>query len=311
VEAYLIVCSLLLAASIVARAMPIVARVADDDERWSADEPWDPRSVGYLRQGPYGVVLTVLAELHARGAVDARVSGRIRQLDPPADGQYDDPLSIAVYLATRWCREPHLIALLPAVRRACGGLRPGLVQRGLLPSLRRRLFAWTLLAYAAGLALATAAEHPDRSTVVGAAVVTALALALSAGPRRTVAGHRVLIVERQLLAVWTADHTYSVGVARLEPLLASMVAAQGRAALDVLCDGYVAVGAVAPKRFTVARPRLVPRPMPPTEVEPISFRIPAPPVRRARTPSVYDTLSEGPAIVVRRAFLDHRDRIAT
>ena len=195
--AYLLVCGLLLMASVAARALPVVPRLGPDEDVWHSDTPWDPRVVAYVRRGPYGLVLTVLAELHARGGVDARRTRDLRQLDPPADGDYDDPLSVAIYLATRWCRWPGLIACLPSVRRAARPYRADAARRGLVTPVRRRLLSLTLLLYGVSLAVAGAADVPQGSTVAGAVAVAGVAALLATGPRRTVAGHRFLRAGRQ------------------------------------------------------------------------------------------------------------------
>ena len=176
-EPYLVICGVLLVGSVLARALPM-RRVSFDEDY---EDGWDlhPRELAYLRRGRYGVVLTVLTELHARGSVDLGTEGpaRARQLDPPHE--YDDPLVTTVYAGLNWVRRPRLLALLPSVRRACEGIRSDLVERALLPPTRRRIFAVVLLAYAVGLAFATMVERGGQgSTMAGAAVVAGLATLL-------------------------------------------------------------------------------------------------------------------------------------
>src|SRR5258705_8543868 len=106
---YLVSCALLLVLSLGARALPVTPRVADDDERWFSGEPLDPRAVAFLRRGTYGVVLTALSELHARGAVDA--SQRVRQVAPLPPSCYDDEILKAVYAGVGWYTEPRVVTL--------------------------------------------------------------------------------------------------------------------------------------------------------------------------------------------------------
>jgi uncharacterized protein (TIGR04222 family) len=296
---YLVSCALLLVLSVGARALPVTPRVAAHDEEWFSGAPLDPRAIAFLRRGTYGVVLTALSELHARGAVDA--SQRVRQVAPLPPSCYDDAVLTAVYAGVGWCTEPRLVALLPRVRRAVRPLRPALVERGLLVPVRRHAFGLTLLGYAAGLAVAGVVESGRQpSTVVGAVAVLGLAGLAAIGPRRTVAGQRVLRAERRLLVTWVG-----VDEAHPEQLLAAMVAAYGRGALELLCARFVGVGALAPKPV-----RLVPAlPVPAPRPTPITIRIAAP--RRSRVPAgppVYEAVSDGPAIRVRPAF--RQDRVA-
>jgi uncharacterized protein (TIGR04222 family) len=295
---YLVSCALLLVLSVGARALPVTPQVAADDERWFSGAPLDARAVAYLRRGTYGVVLTALSELHARGAVDA--SQRVRQVAPLPPSCYDDQVLTAVYAGVGWCTEPRLVALLPRVRRAIAPLRSPLVELALLVPVRRHVFSFALLGYAAGLAVAAMAESGRQpSTVVGAAAVLGLAGLAAIGPRRTIAGQRVLRAERRLLTNWVG-----VDAGHPEQLLAAMVAAHGRGALELLCGRFVAVGALAPRPV-----RLLPSIIP-TVPTPITIRIPAPRVSGvpAGRPGaqVYEAPSEGPAIRVRPAW----DRVA-
>ena len=286
-------CGLLLALAVAARVLPVVPLVPDGDEAWFSDTPLDPRLVAYLRGGTYGVVLTALAELHARGAVDA--GQRIRPVTPlPADC-WDDELLTAVYAGAMWCTEPRLVALLPRVRRAARRLRPALVERGLLVPVRRQLFGLGLLAFAAGLAAAAALESGRQpSTVVTALGVLGLAGLAALGPRRTVAGWRVLRAERRLLESWVGEPGQDSKL-----LLAAMVAADGRGALELLCSRYVMLGSLAPA--------VVPRPEPRRVPATIGITIPAPRRTLTLVRDVYEPVSDGPAIRVRPAF---RDRVA-
>ena len=235
VEPYLVVCGTLLLGSVLARALPVTRRSLDEDY----EDGWDltPRELAYLRRGPYGVVVTVLADLHGLGSVDLG-PGRVVQLDPRHD--LDDRLAVAVYAGLVWFRHPRLLALLPRVRRACAPLRWDLRERGLLPPVRRRVFAAALLVYAAGLAIGTALENGARgSTVAGALAVCGATALLAVGPRRTVAGSRELRAHRQALHRAAAD-----GVGEVE-YVADMVAAYGIAGVRELC-GLIPAGALAP-----------------------------------------------------------------
>jgi uncharacterized protein (TIGR04222 family) len=269
---------------VAARALPVVPRLGPDEDVWHSDTPWDPRVVAYVRRGPYGLVLTVLAELHARGGVDARRTQELRQLDPPADGDYDDPLSVAIYLATRWCRWPGVIAWLPSVRRAARPYRADAARRGLVTPVRRQLLSLTLLLYGVSLAVAGAADVPQGSTVVGAFGVAGVAALLATGPRRTVAGHRFLRAERRLLTAWIGEQDTTDRVTVAAMLLAT-VSLDGLAALELLCQEYPLAGILAPRRVRRPAPRLVPYlvPTPATApdrvLEPILIRIPAPAAR--------------------------------
>lgn len=250
VEPYLVVCGLLLLGSLLARGLPAVRHSDDCDH----EDGWDlsPREVAYLRRGPYGVVLTVLADLHGEGAVDLG-HGRTRRLDPPRD--LDDRLAVAVHSGLTWSRAPRLLALLPRVRRACAPLRAELRERALLPPVRRTVFAAALRASAMGLALGCALEADlPGSTVAGAAAVCVLAVVLPA-PRRTLAGYRELAQHRAALRAVAAD---GMGEAAY---LADLVAAHGVGALQVLCRDYIPAGALAP-------------PMP--AYEPVPAPLPAP-----------------------------------
>jgi len=292
---YLIACGLLLVLAVAARALPLVPRLGPDEDVWHSDTPWDPRVVALVRRGTYGLVLTVLAELHARGGVDARRPGALRQLDPPADGDYDDPLSVAVYLATRWCRPAWLIAWVPAVRRAARPYRADAARRGLVTPLRRRVLSLTLLLYGVGLAVAGAAQVPQGSTVAGAVGVTGLAALLTTGPRRTVAGHRFLRAERRLLAGWIADQDTTDPVT-VAAMLSATVSLDGRAALELLCETYPLAGILAPRRVRRVAPRLVPYLVPAPAVPilaPIRILLPATLAERHRR--------VGAAPVVRRS----------
>jgi uncharacterized protein (TIGR04222 family) len=252
-EPYLVVCGLLLLGSVLARALPAARRSLDEDY----EDGWDltARELAYLKRGPYGVVLTVLAALHAEGAVDLSDPGPVRRLDPPRD--LEDSLVIAVYSGLHWSRRPRLLALAPRVRRACAALRGDLRERRLLPPLRRRVFAAVLLLYAVGLAAATTVEDDGRgSTVVGAAAVCLAVTVLALGPRRTLAGGRELAMhaaamarvagglgrERQRASRGPGDATDSA----VAVYLGDLVAADGLAAIRVLCGRYVACGALAP-----------------------------------------------------------------
>lgn len=251
VEPYLVVCGVLLLGSVLARALPVAGRSFDDDH----EDGWDltPRELAYLRRGPYGVVLTVLAELHGSGAIDLGPH-RVRRLDPVLD--LDDRLAVAVYAGLTWTRRPRLLALLPRVRRACAPLRWDLHERRLLAPLRRRVFAAALLVYAAGLATATMLENQVRgSTVVGALGVGAAAGLLTLGPRRTVATHRELRRHRRALARVVADGPAEAAY------LADLVAAYGAAAVRAFCGALIPSGALAPPTPSY-EPRPTPEPVP-------------------------------------------------
>jgi uncharacterized protein (TIGR04222 family) len=267
VEPYLAVCAALLLGSVLARALPINRHSLDDDY----EDGWDlaARELAYLRRGPYGVVLTVLAELHGRGALELS-RGRVRRLDPVYE--LDDRLAVAVYVGLHRLRAPHLLALLPEVRRACAPLRWDLRERGLLPPLRRRVFAAALLGYAGALATATMLESDLRgSTVAGAAGVCAAAALLAPGWRRTVAGLRELRLHRQALSRIIGDE---------ETYLADMVAAYGSRAIRELCGTLIPSGALAPPLPTY-EPRPVAEPMPaPVVIEFPRFELPVPRARR-------------------------------
>ncbi len=291
-EPYLVICGVLLVGSVLARALPM-RRVSFDEDY---EDGWDlhPRELAYLRRGRYGVVLTVLTELHARGSVDLGTEGpaRARQLDPPHE--YDDPLVTSVYAGLNWVRRPRLLALLPSVRRACEGIRSDLVERALLPPTRRCVFAVVLLAYAVGLAFATMVERGGQgSTMAGAAVVAGLATLLCFGPRRTLAGQRELSLHRGALRAAIADGADEVAY------VGDLVAADGRAAVEVLCGGYLAVGALASRDdpLPVSEPPLIPAP--PAVPLPLRWRRP-----------IYEPTSDGPAITVRPAFVGPRERVA-
>jgi uncharacterized protein (TIGR04222 family) len=287
VEPYLVVCAVLLVASVAARALPVLPRF---------DADLTARHVAYLRRGRYGTVLTVLAELHAQGSVDA--SGPLTTREPPAD--LDDELAEAVYAGLRWPVPPWMLALSPAVRRACAPVRADLVEHGLLPPLRRRIFGYVALTYAAALALATAYEQgPRHSTVVSAAVVVGLAAVLAVGPRRTIAGFFAVRAERHLLAHLVASAAGPTDAS----LFVAMVAADGRAAFDLVCGEYVVVGgfpADEPIEPLIPIPTPVPVPLQRAGSRP-AYRVG--PVRDANTTRAYQRLTEGPAIVVRPAFV--------
>lgn len=260
-QPYLIACGVLLLASLLARTLPVARRSFDDDY----EDGWDldPRALAYLRSGPYGVVLTVLAQLHAEGAVDASGSGAVRRLDPPGD--CDDRLAIAVYSGLSWARRPRLVALLPRVRRACAPLRQELLDRALVPPPRRRIFSAALRLYAAGLAIAPVFETgPRGTTVVAALAVCAVAAICGLGPRRTVAGWRELATHRAALRRVATD---APGEAAW---IADVVAAHGLAGLRVLCGSYVPCGALAPPAPSYEPPPVpvrLPRPVAPARVD--------------------------------------------
>ena len=273
VEPYLVVCAALLLGSVLARALPLGRRSLDDDH----EDGWDlaPRELAYLRRGPYGVVLAVLADLHGCGSVD--LSGRqVRRLDPRHD--LDDRLAVTVYAGLTWVRRPRLLAWLPQVRRACAPLRTGLLDRGLLPSRRRRLFAAALLVYAGGLASLTMLERDLRgSTVVSALGVWGVAGLLSLGPRRTVAGARELRAHRRALARVVGHHALTA------EYLADLVAACGVVALRDLCDGLVPTGALAP---------------PPPSYEPRPAGEPAPSIAPERAADLRRVVGPVPVVAV-------------
>jgi uncharacterized protein (TIGR04222 family) len=288
-ELYLVICGLLLLGSGLARALPMHRVSVDEDY----EDGWDldPRELAYLRRGRYGVVLTVLAELHAGGSVDFGTRGRVRQLDPPH--AYDDPLGTTVYAGLNWCRRPRLLALLPSVRRNCRQLRSDLVGRALLPPIRRQIFAAALLGYAVGLALATMVERGgEGSTVGGAVIVVGLGVGLCLGPRRTLAGRRELQLHRACLQAAIANGAEDAAY------LADLVAADGRAAVEVLCGTYVAVGALAPLAAPVpgAAPALRPAPHPVDLL--VSWRRP-----------IFEPVSAG-HLVVEAEFVAPRERVA-
>ena len=290
VEPYLVVCAVLMLGSVMSRGLP-VQRVSFDDDY---EDGWDlsPRELAYLRRGQYGLVLTVLAELHGAGAADLSQPGRARPLDPPHD--YDDPLAITVYAGLNWCVHPRLLALLPSVRRASRGVRSDLVERALLAPTRRRIFAAALLVYAVGLAGATMVERAGQgSTLSNAVLVAGVASMLCLGPRRTLAGRRELQLHRRnlraLIAGRSADATY----------LADLVAVDGWPAVEVLCGRYVAVGALAPRPEPAPVAAPVPVPVPRLVALPVGWRR-----------SIYETVSDGPAITVRPAFVPTAERVA-
>jgi len=307
-ELYLVICGLLLLGSVLARALPMYRVSVDEDY----EDGWDldPRELAYLRRGRYGVVLTVLAELHAQGSVDLGSRGRIRQLDPAHD--YGDPLATTVYAGLNWWRRPRLLALLPSVRRACRQLRSDLVERALLPPIRRQIFAAALLGFAVGLALATMVERGgEGSTVGGAVLVVGLAAGLGLGPRRTLAGRRELQLHRACLQAAIANGADDAAY------LADLVAADGRAAVEVLCGRYVAVGALAPlgEPVPVADPAPVAEPVPVAESAPgaAPARSPAPhavelPVSWRRP--IYEPVPAGSAVVVQPDFAALLERVA-
>lgn len=281
VEPYLVVCGLLLLASVAVRALPAIRHSFDDDY----EDGWDltPRELAYLRSGPYGVVLTVLAELHGEGAVDLSRHGPVRRLDPPRD--LHDRLTVAVYSGLRWTRRPRLLALTPRVRRACRPLRWDLLERRLLPPLRRRVFAGALLAYALVLPAATVLEEGARgSTVLGALGIWALAALCALGPRLTVAGHREITLHRAAIArVAASDGTTEASY------LTDLVAAFGVAAVREVCGAHVHCGALAPSRPSY-QPLPVPVPQPAPRVP-----LPAAPRLQVVRPPVIFVPVEPPA----------------
>jgi uncharacterized protein (TIGR04222 family) len=290
VEPYLVVCAVLLLGSVLARALP-AQRISFDDDY---EDGWDlsPRELAYLRRGRYGLVLTVLAELHGAGAVDLSQPGRVRQLDPPHD--YDDPLAITVYAGLNWCLHPRLVALLPSVRRVSRGIRTDLVERALLAPPRRRIFAAALLVYAVGLAVATMVERAGQgSTLSSAVLVATVAAVLCLGPGRTLAGRRELQLHRRSLRAVIAGRSADAAY------LADLVAVDGWPAVEVLCGRYVAVGALAPRQVPVPVATPAPVPVPRVVALPVGWRR-----------SIYETISDGPAIAVRPAFVPAAERVA-
>jgi uncharacterized protein (TIGR04222 family) len=244
-QPYLVVCGLLLVAAVLVRALPLHRSSRDSEYEDGFD--LTARELGLLRRGRYGVVLTVLAQLHGEGAVDLSWGRRVRRLDPPRD--CDDRLALAIYAGLNHTRWPRLLALLPSVRRQCRPLRQELRDRRLRPTTRRWLFATMLQVYAISLALATLVEQSARgSTVSATLVVAALAGAVSVAPRRTVAGWRELRIHRAALARLSEsgdlDGSY----------LGDLVAAHGNAAVDTLCGPVIRWGGLARPRYG----RLVP-----------------------------------------------------
>jgi uncharacterized protein (TIGR04222 family) len=268
VEPYLVVCGVLLLGSVLARALPATRRSFDSDH----EDGWDltPRELAYLRRGSYGVVLTVLAELHGAGALDLS-RGRLDRLDPCYD--LDDRIAVAVYAGMNQVHRPWRLALLPRVRKACAPLRLDLRERRLLPPLRRRIFAAALLVYAGGLATATMLESDVRgSTVVGAFGVWSAAGLLALGPRLTLAGSRELRSHRHALAGVAAEGDGEAAY------LADLVAAYGVAAVWVLCRGPIPSGALAPPAPSYEpRPVAPPAPVavPPLHQRPVLVPVPA------------------------------------
>lgn len=283
VEPYLIACGVLLLGSVLARALPVSRRSFDSDH----EDGWDlaPRELAYLRRGAYGVVLTVLAHLHGDGVIDlgrARVERNHRDRAAHASPTRhtgpapDDELAEAVCTVLPYVRHPRLVALFPRVRRACAPLRGDLRERGLLPPLRRRLFAAALLVYAGGLATATALESGLRgSTVAGAVGVWGAAALLALGPRRTVAGARELASHRRALA------RVAVDLSEAEYLL-DLVAAYGPAALRVL-GGQVPAGALA-RPASASEPSPA-QPTPTVQPAPVPVDQPAPTLQPAPVPA--------------------------
>jgi uncharacterized protein (TIGR04222 family) len=275
VEPYLVACGALLLGSVLARALPVARRSFDDEHEDGFD--LTPRELGYLRRGPYGVVLTVLAELHRVGAVDA--GRRIARRDPLRPGRgidtaecdCDDRLALAVYAGLTYTRRPRLLALLPSVRRACAPLRWAMRERQMLPARRQKVFAAWLLLYAVGFGVAGVIEQQAvLSTVVGAAAVATLAgVLLCFGPRRTVNGSRELRLHRGALArVASEGHDEAA-------YLPDLVAAYGVAALQVLCRGYVPSGSLVPTP-AVTKPAVTqPAPTEPAVTEPAVAKAPA------------------------------------
>ncbi len=261
VAPYLVACGLLLLGSLLARLLPVARRSFDTDH----EDGWDldARGLAYLRAGRYGVVLTVLAELHGEGAVAVPRRGRVRRLDPPHD--LHDALTVAVYSGLRWTRRPRLLALLPGVRRACAPLRWELLDRSLLAPRRRMLFAGGLRAYALGLAAAMVIEDDYRGSTMLAALGVGVAAALTRGPSRTVAGFRELALHRAALGR-EAGHGWGEAA-----YLTDIVAAHGVAALRVLCADYVPSGALAPPA-----PSYEPPARPSAPVVPVATPAPAP-----------------------------------
>ena len=289
-EPYLVICGLLLVGSVLARALPM-RRISFDEDY---EDGWDlhPRELAYLRRGRYGVVLTVLAELHARGSVDLSTGRLAQQLDPPHE--YDDPLATTIYAGLNRVRRPRLLALLPSVRRSCQGIRSDLVERALLPPTRRRIFAAALLANAVGLGIATTMERGGQgSTMASAVLVAGLATLLCFGPLRTLAGQRELWLHQESLRAAIADGADEAHY------FADLVAAHGRAAVDVLCSGYIAVGALAPQEEPLPAPEPAPIPALAAVELPWGWRRP-----------IYESASDGPAITVRPAFRAPLERLA-
>jgi uncharacterized protein (TIGR04222 family) len=234
VESYLVICGLMLVTAVLARALPVTRHSFDDDH----EDGWDlsPREVAYLRGGPHGVVLAVLAELHGEGAVDL-TRGRVRRLDPPRD--LHDALTVAVYSGLRWTRWPRLLALLPRVRRACRPLRWDLLERRLLVPGRRKVLSVALRLYALGLAAAMVVEDDYRGSTMLAAVAVGAVAVFARGPRRTVAGLRELRLHRAALRRVADDGPTD------RWYLADIVAAHGRPAILVLCGDVVRSGDLA------------------------------------------------------------------
>ncbi len=215
-----------------------------------------------------------------------------RQLDPPHE--YDDPLATTIYAGLNWVHRARLLALLPSVRRACEGIRSDLIERALLPPTRRRILAAALLAYAVGLAVATMVERGGQgSTMASAALIAGLATLLCIGPRRTLAGQRELWLHRRSLRAAIADGADDAAY------VADLVAADGRAAVEVLCGGYLGVGALAPRSVPLPVPEPARIPAPPAVQLPFGWRRP-----------IYESASDGPAIRVRAAFVAPLERVA-
>jgi len=268
VQPYLVVCGLLLLAAVLVRALPLHRDSRDSEYEDGFD--LTARELAYLRRGRYGVVLTVLAELHGEGAVDLSRSRRVHRLDPPRD--CDDRLAIAVYAGLNHTRWPRLLAALPSVGRECRPLRAELCDRRLRPSGRRWVLASALRAWAVGLAIATMLEQQARGmAVVATLVVAGLAVVTGWGPRRTVAGRRELRTHRTALAQRSEsgelDGSY----------LGDLVAAHGRAAITALCGPVIRCGELARPRFApLAAPTTAPSRATPASAPAIHAPVPGP-----------------------------------
>jgi uncharacterized protein (TIGR04222 family) len=145
-----------------------------------------PTALGYLSGGTRRAVVTALAVLHVRGAVEVAKPGMVRRTDEQFGS--GDRLLSATYAALDLPNGPRGIELRPQVQRAVAEVRKELVAAHLMAPAGRVVASKWLLFLVVPLVSAQIAVTHDATAITIAAIDFVVGGALTARDGRTRAG---------------------------------------------------------------------------------------------------------------------------